>query len=69
MLPRIRLVTFDVLHTLITPKQPIHVQYAEVFRPYWGQLDPEVIKSSFKIGMLSSCFVLLQWWKLESMKH
>lgn len=47
---RIRLVTFDVLHTLIIPRQPIHVQYAEVFRPFLGTLEPDAIKASFRTG-------------------
>ncbi|KAJ3988495.1 HAD-like domain-containing protein [Lentinula detonsa] len=47
----IRLVTFDVLHTLITPRWPIHLQYAMVFEPYLGQLDPDSIKSSFKTAL------------------
>ncbi|TFK20771.1 HAD-superfamily hydrolase [Coprinopsis marcescibilis] len=51
MTTRIRLVTFDVLHTIITPRQPIHVQYAEVFRPYLGAIPPERIKASFKIAL------------------
>ncbi len=50
-LPRIRLVTFDALHTIITPRLPINVQYSAVFEPYLGALDPEAIKRSFKTGM------------------
>ena len=46
----IRLVTFDALHTLITPRKPIHVQYAEVFGPYLGTLPPDAIARSFKLG-------------------
>ncbi|KAF8893955.1 HAD hydrolase subfamily IA REG-2-like protein [Infundibulicybe gibba] len=45
---RIRLVTFDALYTLITPRQPIHVQYSQEFAPYLGDLDPQAIKRSFK---------------------
>ncbi|KAF5316871.1 hypothetical protein D9611_003975 [Ephemerocybe angulata] len=48
---RIRLVTFDILHTLIVPRQPIHVQYAEVFKPYLGALKPDDVKSSFKAAL------------------
>ncbi|KAK7053366.1 hypothetical protein VNI00_003992 [Paramarasmius palmivorus] len=48
---RIRLVTFDILHTLITPRAPIHVQYSAVFEPYLGQLPPEEIKRSFKTAL------------------
>lgn len=44
----IRLVTFDILHTLITPRAPIHVQYAEAFRPFLGALAPDDIKKSFR---------------------
>ncbi|KAF5370756.1 hypothetical protein D9758_002012 [Tetrapyrgos nigripes] len=46
----IRLVTFDVLHTLITPRHPVHVQYSLAFAPYLGRLDPQDIKNSFKKG-------------------
>jgi len=45
---RIRLITFDALHTIITPRQPIHVQYSQVFAPFLGVLPPESIKKSFK---------------------
>lgn len=48
---RIRLVTFDILHTLIIPRQPIHVQYAEVFRPFLGTLEPDAVKASFKTAL------------------
>jgi hypothetical protein len=47
----IRFVTFDALHTLITPRKPIHVQYAEVFSPYFGTLPPDAIARSFKLGV------------------
>ena len=50
----IRLVTVDALHTLITPRKPIHVQYAEEFRPYLGRLPPKAIARSFKLGVLST---------------
>ncbi|KAJ7497390.1 HAD hydrolase subfamily IA REG-2-like protein [Mycena latifolia] len=48
---RIRLVTFDVLHTLVTPRYPIHVQYARAFEPYLGPLDPQALKRSFSIAL------------------
>ncbi|KAJ6625548.1 HAD-like domain-containing protein [Mycena sp. CBHHK59/15] len=44
---KIRLVTFDVLHTLITPRHPIHIQYSRAFEPHLGLLDPEALKRSF----------------------
>lgn len=44
---RIRLVTFDALHTIISPRHPIHVQYSQVFAPFLGVLPPESIKKSF----------------------
>jgi hypothetical protein len=50
----IRFVTFDALHTLITPRKPIHVQYSEVFSPYLGALPPDAIARSLKLGVLSS---------------
>lgn len=52
LLMAIRLVTFDVLHTLVIPRWPIHVQYAMEFEPYLGALDPNSIKSSFRTGGL-----------------
>jgi len=48
----IRLVTFDALHTLITPRKPIRVQYSEVFSPYLGTIPPDAIARSFKLGVL-----------------
>ncbi|EAU91582.1 hypothetical protein CC1G_12770 [Coprinopsis cinerea okayama7 len=51
---RIKLACFDVLHTLITPRQPIHVQYAEVFKAYrLGSLRPDDVKRSFKVALKS----------------
>jgi len=47
----IRLVTFDALHTLITPRKPIHVQYSEVFSPYLGTLPPDAIARSLKLAI------------------
>lgn len=47
----IRLVTFDALHTLITPRLPIYVQYSQIFAPYLGVLEPGLLKQSFKVGM------------------
>ena len=50
----IRLVTFDALHTLVTPRLPIYVQYSQTFEPYFGLLEPEALKKSFKIGIHAS---------------
>lgn len=47
---KIRLVTFDALHTIVTPRLPIYVQYSQTFEPYLGVLEPEAVKKSFKIG-------------------
>lgn len=47
----IKLVTFDALHTLLTPRRPIYVQYSEVFSPYLGVLSPESLKCSFKASL------------------
>ncbi|KAF9237532.1 HAD-like domain-containing protein [Melanogaster broomeanus] len=44
----IKLVTFDALHTLITPRRPIYVQYSEVFAPFLGVLSPTALQRSFK---------------------
>ncbi|KAG0706103.1 HAD-like domain-containing protein [Suillus ampliporus] len=46
----IRLVTFDALHTLITPRLPIYVQYSQTFAPYLGDLEPGLLRQSFKVG-------------------
>ncbi|KAH0827966.1 HAD hydrolase subfamily IA REG-2-like protein [Lanmaoa asiatica] len=47
----IRLVTFDALHTLITPRRPIYVQYSEVFAPFLGILSPRALQHSFEAGL------------------
>ncbi|KAF8580448.1 HAD hydrolase subfamily IA REG-2-like protein [Ramaria rubella] len=47
----IRLVLFDALHTLITPRLPIHVQYAQVFEPHLGRLEPSRVQSAFKTAL------------------
>ncbi|KAI9068052.1 HAD hydrolase subfamily IA REG-2-like protein [Trametes sanguinea] len=47
----IRLVTFDALHTLVTPRLPIYVQYAQTFEPYLGALDPDALKRAFKTAL------------------
>jgi len=44
----IKLVTFDALHTLITPRRPIYVQYSDVFAPFLGVLSPAALQRSFK---------------------
>jgi len=46
----LRLVTFDALHTLITPRLPIYIQYSQTFAPYLGVLEPELLRQSFKVG-------------------
>lgn len=53
MLHRIRLVSFDVLYTIIAPCLPIHVQYARVFEPYLGPLQTEAIRKSFRVAFMS----------------
>ncbi|KAJ3488090.1 hypothetical protein NLI96_g3084 [Meripilus lineatus] len=47
----IRLVTFDALHTIVTPRLPVYVQYAQTFEPYLGVLEPEALKKSFKLAL------------------
>ncbi|GLB37510.1 putative HAD-hyrolase-like [Lyophyllum shimeji] len=49
----IRLVTFDLLYTLIVPRLPIHVQYSQAFEPYLGVLDPESLRQSFGVAFRS----------------
>ncbi|KIY53950.1 HAD-like protein [Fistulina hepatica ATCC 64428] len=48
MTSRIRLVTFDAVHTLIKARVPFNVQYANAFRPYLGEVDPDAVRVSFK---------------------
>ena len=57
----ISLVLFDALHTLVKPRAPIFLQYANVFEPHLGKLNPDAIKSSFKTGKIRniSCLSLL----------
>jgi len=47
---RVKLVLFDALYTIVKPRVPIHVQYAQVFEPYLGKVDPMRVKAAFKIG-------------------
>jgi hypothetical protein len=47
---RVKLVLFDALYTIVKPRAPIHVQYAQVFEPYLGTVDPTKVKTAFKIG-------------------
>lgn len=49
---RIKLVLFDAFDTIVTPRHPVWVQYAQVFSPYFA-LDPADIKLSFKTGKKS----------------
>ncbi|KAF8236471.1 HAD-like protein [Tricholoma matsutake] len=53
MFPPIRLVTFDALYTIITPRLPVHVQYSQTFAPYIGVLDPEALRRSFRVAFES----------------
>jgi len=55
----IRLVLFDALHTLVKPRAPVFIQYANVFEPHLGKLNPDSIKSSFKIGKITTIFISL----------
>jgi len=48
---RIKLVLFDALYTIVKPRAPIHVQYAQVFKPYLGTVDPMRVKTAFKIAL------------------
>ena len=51
----IRLVTFDALYTVLVPRAPIPVQYAEAFAAAGlGPLEPNAVKCSFKAGGLRS---------------
>ncbi|KAJ7217956.1 HAD hydrolase subfamily IA REG-2-like protein [Mycena pura] len=54
MLPltsKIRLVSFDLLHTLIVPRHPIHVQYARALEPFVGLLDAQALKYSLHTAL------------------
>ncbi|KZT08495.1 HAD-superfamily hydrolase [Laetiporus sulphureus 93-53] len=47
----IRFVLFDALHTLLTPRLPVYVQYSQSFEPYLGTLDPVALKRAFKLAL------------------
>ncbi len=55
----IRLVTFDVLHTIVTPRLPIYVQYSQTFEHNLGVLDPDALKQAFKTGTYIVMFAVL----------
>lgn len=48
---KVIMVFFDALGTLITPRLPVHVQYAEVFEPYLGKLEASSVQAAFKKGV------------------
>ena len=54
----IRLVLFDAFSTLLVPRLPVYVQYAQTFEPYLGELDPDALKKSFKIGTINPSALL-----------
>jgi hypothetical protein len=60
----IRLVSFDALFTILAPRLPIYVQYSQTFAPYLGELEPESLKDSFKIGLYSNACNLARCQKL-----
>lgn len=47
---RVKLILFDALYTIVKPRAPIHIQYAQVFEPYLGTVDPMRVKAAFKVG-------------------
>jgi len=47
----LKLVLFDALHTLLTPRLPIYVQYSQTFQPFLGALDPTALKQSFRAAL------------------
>ena len=55
----IRLVTFDALHTIVTPRLPIYVQYSQTFEHNLGVLDPDALKQAFKTGTYIVMFAVL----------
>ncbi|KAI0700880.1 HAD hydrolase subfamily IA REG-2-like protein [Cytidiella melzeri] len=48
---KVRLVLFDAFSTLLVPRLPVYVQYSQTFEPYFGVLEPNDIKSSFKTAL------------------
>jgi len=46
----VTLVLFDALYTIVKPRAPVFIQYATVFEPHLGKLNPDAIKYSFKTG-------------------
>ena len=47
---RVKLVLFDALYTIVKPRSPIHIQYAQVFESYLGTVDPMRVKAAFTVG-------------------
>ncbi|KAJ3553103.1 hypothetical protein NM688_g3796 [Phlebia brevispora] len=58
----IRLVLFDAFSTLLVPRLPVYVQYAQTFEPYLGPLDPDALKRSFKIDKPAYQSGAEGWW-------
>jgi len=46
----IRLVIFDAFGTILAPRLPVYVQYSQTFAPYLGVLDPDALKSAFRVA-------------------
>jgi hypothetical protein len=55
----LKLVLFDALHTLVQPRAPVFLQYAQVFEPHLGRLSTDAIKRSFKSGKAAALGVKL----------
>ncbi|EPQ57694.1 hypothetical protein GLOTRDRAFT_38464 [Gloeophyllum trabeum ATCC 11539] len=47
----IRLVIFDAFGTILAPRLPVYVQYSQTFAPYLGVLDPDALKSAFRVAL------------------
>ncbi|EOR04134.1 Haloacid dehalogenase-like hydrolase domain-containing protein 3 [Wallemia ichthyophaga EXF-994] len=68
-----RMVLFDAFDTILRPRQPIPNQYAHVFHKHGININPDVIKSSFKVAFVqlnekasnygkSIAWTPNQWW-------
>ncbi|KAF7315579.1 Haloacid dehalogenase-like hydrolase domain-containing 3 [Mycena indigotica] len=48
---KIKLVSWDLLHTLVLPRYPIAVAYQRSFEPFLGRLDLAALERSFPIAL------------------
>lgn len=63
---RVKLVLFDAFDTLITPRLPIHIQYAEEARKAGLDVDPDVVRAAFKSAFNATTLSFPEWGRRQS---